>query len=416
MSAGELTASSLVKLVRASLRRLDLADLVEGELSERPIPYVLAIGKGAASMAQGAVAKWGRGIEHCVVVVPDETDVAELSSALHRAGTTETTTIMRSAHPLPDGRSLRAGRLALALASKAAEDGRGLLVLVSGGASSLACAPAEGITLAEKRAVVRTLLRSGATVQDVNVVRKHLSRIKGGGLLRVAGKSKVLTLVASDVVGGELSDVGSGPSVPDPSKLSDARALLRRYAPAFSELPLTRTVATKGTAARRSDARLIASPERLADGVAEALRSRGIRVRVLTPSQDGVEEMARTYIELAERMRPGTAVVRAAEPSVTVIGRGGRGGRSTHVAALVGRELRRRAFFLAFATDGVDGSSGTSGAIVDERFTTRVGARVIDEALARFDTGKLHRDAGTALPERASGHNLADLHVLVARA
>lgn len=415
MSVRELTASSLVKLVRAALLRLDLAELVERELPRRPIPHVVAIGKGAAAMAEGAAAKWGKGIENALVVVPDETDVTALLAVLRRARSLETTTIVRSAHPLPDARSVRAARLALALASTAADDGRGLLVLVSGGASSLVCAPADGVSLATKRAVARTLLRSGATVQDVNVVRKHLSRIKGGGLLRAAGASNVLTLVASDVVGGDLSDVGSGPSVADPSTLSEARALLRRYAPAFAALPLARTVATRDAAARRSEARFVASPEKLAEGVAKALRSRGIPTRVLSPSQGSVEEMAQTYVELAKRLRPGTAVVRAAEPSVTVHGRSGRGGRSTHLAALVGRALRGRALFLAFATDGVDGSSGTAGAVVDERFLARAGARAIDDALARFDTGKLHRDARTALPEGASGHNLADLHVLVAR-
>ncbi|AKU99774.1 D-glycerate 2-kinase [Labilithrix luteola] len=416
MSARELTASSLVKLVRASLARLDLAELVEEHLPEQAMPRVLAIGKGAASMARGAIAKWGSEVERCLVVVPDETDVQALISEARRARVLANVTLVRSAHPLPDARSVRAGRLALALAASAADDSRGLLVLVSGGASSLVCAPTNGISLRTKRAVARALLTSGVTVQDINVVRKHLSRIKGGGLLRAAGASNVLTLVASDVVGGTLSDVGSGPSVPDPSSLTEARAILRRHAPAFANLPLTRTVGPTDSAARRARAHFVASPERLARVVAESLHARGLGVRVLPPSQAGVEEMARTYVRLAERMRPGTAFVRAAEPSVTVPKRDGRGGRSTHLAALVGRELHRRALFLAFATDGVDGSSGTSGAIIDGHFAVRAGARALDDALARFDTGKLHRAVETALPEGPSGHNLADLHVLLARA
>ncbi|MBN9165407.1 MAG: glycerate kinase, partial [Myxococcales bacterium] len=145
------------------------------------------------------------------------------------------------------------------------------------------------------------------------------------------------------------------------------------------------------------------------------LTARGLRARVLAPSQASVEALAHEYIELARHLRPGRALVRAAEPSLELPERAGKGGRSTHLGALVGLELPRGAMFLAAATDGVDGASGTAGAVVGAAFLRKVGAAAVRRALDHYDTGALHLAAGTALPSRPSGHNLADLHVLVMR-
>jgi hydroxypyruvate reductase len=148
---------------------------------------------------------------------------------------------------------------------------------------------------------------------------------------------------------------------------------------------------------------------------------------VLRPSQATAEELAAEYAALARRAarrgEPGPiAFVRAAEPSVVVDagrGRGGRGGRSTHVAALVGRALAvepcRAVRFAAFASDGVDGSSATGGAMVSQRFAAQVGDGALGRAIAAFDTGTLHQRMGTALASAPTGHNMADLHVLVVR-
>jgi hydroxypyruvate reductase len=275
-----------------------------------------------------------------------------------------------------------------------------VLVLVSGGASSLVCAPAKGVTLEEKRDVARVMLASGATVQEINVVRKHLSRIKGGGLLRAAGSNAVTTLVLSDVIGGRASDVGSGPSVPDPSTVSDARALLEKYAPALSTLPLAKTLSSE-----RGRATIVGSPEMLADAMVAALASRGVEARALEASQATVDEIGREYQTLARSLKRGRALVRAAEPSLVVPPNAGKGGRCTHLAALVARDLTNGVTFAAMATDGVDGASGTAGAIVEERLE-------IADAHARFDTGPFFEKTGAALPEAPTGHNLADLHVL----
>lgn len=369
--------------VARALAALDLEraviDALAGERLDRV--RLVAIGKAAAAMASGARRALGDRIEDAVVVTPAD-----------------------AGHPLPDAGSVRAAKRCLALASRAGD--AVLLVLVSGGASALVCAPAPGVTLATKRAITRAMLASGATVQEINVVRKHLSRIKGGGLARAAAPRPVLTLIASDVIGGEPTDVGSGPSVADPSSIAEARALLRRHAPQWIDVPLVRTLGRDPS--HRLRARIVASPEALARVIARELDA-----RVLAPSQADVEALAAEYVARAKRMRPGSAIVRAAEPSVVVrtpAGRAGRGGRSSHLAALVARDLPPGVTFAAIATDGVDGSSGTAGAIVDAGLASRTD---LARAIASFDTGPLHVRAGTALPASPSGHNLADVHVLV---
>ena len=364
---------------------MDLAARTTAALPAPRPATLIAIGKAAPAMAEAALAAWP--IRDAVIVTSDATPVPK---ALERH-------VLRASHPLPDRRSVRAADRCLALAAEADD----LLVLVSGGASSLVCAPA-GIDLATKRAVVKALLLGGASIQEMNTVRKHLSRVKGGALARAWRPRKrgarVLTLVASDVIGGTTSDVASGPSVSDPSTVRAARRILTQHAPAFRDLPLVRTGEAPGRA------KIIASPEELARAMVTELAVAGVRARLLRPSQADVVALAASYLRL--RLAPGEAVVRAAEPSVTVT-RKGKGGRSTHLATLVGRDLPPGYRFLAVASDGVDGSSETAGALVGT-----LPHAAADAALARFATGPFLAARGVALPARPTGHNLADLHVL----
>lgn len=372
-----------------ALAKQDPQRLVREALGPAPqLPVrVVAIGKAAPAMAAGAIDGWRDRIAHVLVVAPEGTD----ASMIERAE------VFRAAHPVPDVASVRAAERCLEVVKPRAH----VLVLVSGGASALVCAPANGVTLDDKRGVTRAMLTSGATVQETNVVRKHLSRIKGGGLLRAAGDNSVLTLVLSDVVGGTVSDVGSGPSVPDASTVEEARALLERHAPSHAGLPLVDTYAFGEV-----QAKMIGAPEILADAMASELRARGVDASVLPPSQEDVEILAQGYVASAQRLTRGSAIVRAAEPSLVVPERAGQGGRSTHLSALVARALPPGVTFGAFATDGVDGPSGTAGAIIEGPLAD------LDDAIARFDTGPALIRAGVALPARPSGQNLGDLHVL----
>lgn len=368
--------AEILRAYRRALAEVDVRRAVERETSRLPSgPYrVIAIGKAARAMFAGTR---GLDVEDAVVVGPED-----------------------AGHPLPDARSVRAAKRCLALVAKPG-DAR-ILVLVSGGASALVCAPGPGVTLSAKRAVTRAMLASGATVQEINVVRKHLSLIKGGGLARAAAPHHVITFVASDVIGGTPSDVGSGPSVIDESTVAGARRLLHRHAPSFAALPLAKTLARD---VRPLRARILVSPEQLGRAMARELAA-----KLLPPSQANVEELAKDYARRARRLHAGEAIVRAAEPSVIVPKRAGKGGRSSHLAALLARDLPKDVTFAAIATDGVDGASGTAGAIVDAMSDAD-----LDRAIARFDTGTLLRRVGTALISKPTGHNLADLHVLLRR-
>ncbi|HEY2518184.1 MAG TPA: DUF4147 domain-containing protein, partial [Polyangiaceae bacterium] len=170
---------------------------------------LIAVGKAAAPMTDGLLAAEGAHLARAVVILPD---------GAPSPGADSRVTVLRAVHPLPDARSGAAGEAALALA----REGRGdiLRVLVSGGTSALAFTPVSGVSLEDGRAVVTALLSSGADVRVTNVVRRHLSRFHGGALLR-ASPRLVLSTIDSDVIDGALHDVGSGPSVPDPTTLDD---------------------------------------------------------------------------------------------------------------------------------------------------------------------------------------------------
>ena len=354
---------------------------------------VVALGKGATAMVERVPEA-----RDALVVLPDGAPVPSRPSCAR---------VLRAGHPLPDVRSVEAGVAALDRAHHGAADE--VCVLVSGGSSSLAFAPIDGVTLEDARAVFDALLRSGASVRAMNVVRRHLSRLHGGGL--VEGLRRGATVfVMSDVIGGAAHDVGSGPASTDPTTVDDARAVLRRYAPSFASIPLRETL-KEAPAPGRFVEMIVAEPSRLSAVLAERLRRTGYATRILAPSVADVDAMAREYVALARALPARAAVVRSAEPSLIVPPGTGAGGRCSHLAALVARDLPRGVTFSAIASDGVDGASGTAGAVVSA--TSFPDRALLDRALATFDTGPLHRAAGTALTAGPTGLNLADVHALI---
>jgi glycerate 2-kinase len=410
-------ADTLARIFRAALASLDPARLVHEALP--PLPprnarvVIIAAGKAAAAMAQGALTRWPDRVDRVLVVGPDPLEI----SADPRVRT------LAASHPIPDERSVIAAEAALALA---ADLGAGdlLVALISGGASSLLASPAAGLSLAEKQAIVAALLASGAPIREVNLVRRHLSRVKGGRLALAAIPARVLTLILSDVIGGEPHDIGSGPTVPDPTTIADARAVLQEHAPELADAsfldeslkpdtPVTILEAkTEVPAAVRLRARILLDPGSLATATRDRLALAGFQAIIEGPDEGDAAAVVSRRVARAAALAPGEAVVIACEPTLRLPAQRGEGGRAGWIALAAMRRLPDDVALLCAASDGVDGSSGAGGAGVMRSAAAGVTDAAIDEALAAFDDARIHRALGTHLGGGPTGHNLADLHVL----
>lgn len=396
----------IVSSFRAALGDLDPARLVEEALPKRPPKRArvraIAAGKAATAMMRGALARWGDRIDDALVVTVEPADLGHAD-------------VLCAGHPLPDDRSEAAAREALRRARELAP-GDLLLALISGGASALLSLPPEGMPLDAKRAVVAGLLDAGAPIHDVNTVRRHLSRIKGGRLATAAGAARVLTLLVSDVIDGAPHDIGSGPTVADPTSVADAAAALRRWLgaePAAAIEPLLSPSLSPEKPGHRLRARVLADPPALARAVADRLaRDAGLSTTVCPPEQGDAAAIVRRRVEAARALAPGEAVVIPCEPTLALPPRRGRGGRAGWIALAAARELPDDVALLCGASDGADGSSGAAGAIVSRAAIRQLDERAIDEALAAFDDAAAHAAAGTAIVTGPTGTNLTDVHVI----
>ena len=247
-----------------------------------------------------------------------------------------------------------------------------VLALVSGGGSALLALPAPGVTLADKQAVNRALLASGATIGEMNAVRKHLSAIKGGRLAAAAAPARVVTLAISDVPGDDPAVIASGPTVPDPSTWSDVHAILGRYNLALPRTDLPETPKPNEVAA---DIRLIATPSMALAAAAEAARAQGITPLVLGDALEGesrqlgivmagIARCARTH---GQPLPAPCVLLSGGETTVTIgTGPAGRGGRNTEFLLGLACALDGQAGTWAIAgdTDGIDGTEDAAGAVV----------------------------------------------------
>ena len=338
--------------------------------------------------------------------------------------------VVEAGHPVPDEAGLKGTERALALAQAAGADDL-VLVLLSGGASANWIAPAKGITLAEKQAVTRALLRSGAAIGDMNALRKHLSRIKGGRLAQVAHPAKVVTLAISDVPGDDPSVIGSGPTVPDPTTLEDARAIVARFrldlptavAKALDD-PGNETPKPGDSIFAGSDYRIVARPAdalRAAQGRAIAA---GYQCVVLGDRLQGeAREVAAEHAHLARDFSAqGRRVVILSGGELTVTLRGqGRGGPNQEYALALAIHLDGAAGISALAadSDGTDGGSGRpddpAGAFVDPTTLRRARAAGLDPAafLADNDSTGFFNGIGDLFVPGPTFTNVTDFRAIV---
>ena len=338
-------------------------------------PLLLALGKAAGEMAKVAEARY-----------PDATGIAVVPHGVEAR--LERIALLHAGHPLPDAASLAAAERLLAAR------GDFVLVLLSGGASALACLPGDGLTLEDKQALTAALLRSGATIQEINCVRRHISRIKGGRL------RADLTLAISDVVGGRPEDIGSGPTVADSTTVEDAKAILERYG---LDAPLTETA--KRVA---GEFRIVASGKDALDAAAREARRLGYTPVLLGECTGEAREIGRRHAEAARAAPPGSALISGGELTVTVTGPG-RGGPNLEYALAAGLGLAGRPDIagLAADTDGLDGTSGAAGAWFGGGAPLAGAA----EALARNDSAACAELFVTG----PTGTNVNDLRIILVK-
>ena len=339
-------------------------------------------------------------------------------------------------HPSPNAESAAAGEAALELAHESRDRG-GLLVLLSGGASAMLVAPAYGMTLEEKVATTTRLMHAGAAIHELNCVRKHLSRVKGGQLAAAAGRT--ITLALSDVqapVADDPSVIGSGPTVADDTTFADALEIVRRYGitlPDAVRAHLDRgAIGEADETIKSGDPRLGASTYTLVgnrlmavDGAARAAESAGYQVVVLPdPTTGEARDTARRFVEAAAEAIRGTTrptcVIGSGETTVTVRGTG-LGGRNQEfglagASALPLLEGGDRTTVLASAgTDGIDGPTDAAGVVMDAGTLSRGTAAGLDwrAALDNNDAYRFAAATGDLIIWGPTGTNVGDLHVLL---
>ncbi len=406
-----------------------------GHLPQVPSSGRLVIagaGKAAAAMAVAAERHYraAGGLDRITgFVTAPHGSLASLAEAPRVVG------IVEARHPTPDASSVKAAEESLALVRSAREGDR-VLVLLSGGASALWAAPAAGLDLAAKTALTRGLLKCGADIYEMNTVRRHVSRIKGGRL-RMATPAAMLTLAISDVPGDDPATIGSGPTVPDATTLADARAVLEKRAPTLKALglelppvlaailadPRNETPKPDEPAFASAEFRIVATPARVLDVAARVAIRAGYDVVNLGGDLTGeAREVAAAHARLVREAKAAgrkVAILSGGELEVTVRNAKGRGGRCQEYALALAIALAGLPGVAALAadTDGIDGGEGRTsdpaGAFVDAG--TVAGLRLADaqKALENNDATAFFEAAGGLIVRGPTHTNVNDFRAIL---
>lgn len=429
---------TVLDIFQAALRAVDPAKSVRQHMPHVLKVYrelgltsgiiIVAFGKAAAIMASAA-------IEGLTGDIPVRGVVITKYGHVKGVKLPETVEVHEAGHPIPDEAGQAAAQRALELLAGA--DGKTLvLFLISGGGSALLAAPADGITLADKQAVTGLLLKAGATIDELNTVRKHLSRVKGGRLARAAYPAHGISLILSDVIGDRLDVIASGPTSPDPSTFADAITVLEKYSLTDSVTAAAMKVLRDGATGTlpetpKKDESLfgnfeniiIAGNEKATD--AARLRASELGFVAVAPTSNVQGEarkiggrFASAVISTRKRLQvpgmEGMCFIYGGETTVTVKG-GGKGGRNTEMAlafALAVEGVEGIAF-LSAGTDGTDGPTDAAGAIVDGATITSARAKGLNpEAyLDRNDSYSFFKETGELVITGPTGTNVMDIQI-----
>ena len=387
---------------------------------------VIGAGKAGGAMAAAVDARWPAAAPLSGLVVTRYDHVPPAYQA--RPGRIE---VVQAAHPVPDAAGQQAAQRILGLVQGLGADDL-VLCLISGGGSALLSLPAPGLTLADKQAINKALLKSGAAIDEMNCVRKHLSAIKGGRLGALCAPARVLTLTISDVPGDDPAVIASGPTVPDASSCADALAILQRYA---IDLPGAARAGLESGAfesPKPGDARfagqalqMIATPRQSLQAAAARAADLGLAAHILSDEIEGESrEVGRVHAALARSVaQHGTpfakpcAILSGGETTVTVSDKGGRGGRATEflLGCAIALQGAPGIWVLAADTDGIDGMEDNAGAIVSPDTLARAAALGLKPAdfLDRNDAYSFFAALGDLVVTAPTFTNVNDFRALL---
>lgn len=388
---------------------------------------VVAVGKASVPMMSAAVNILRRFPVQGILVTPKNGRPVKLDESVQ---------VFRASHPIPDAVGVAASSRILEVTRSLKRQDL-LLCLISGGGSSLLPAPVEGVTLRDKQLLTQQLLRSDASIHEINIVRRHISRLKGGGLVRECPYARIITLLISDVPDNHLPDIGSGPTCADPTSYSDAIDVLRTHG-LWRDAPYTiRSHLLKGVngsvqeTLKPTDKRfqrvrniVIADNRSACLAARNRLTTRGLRASILTSSVDmRAEDLGRFMASVARELRreapprmSRSAVIVGGETKVKVTGRG-IGGRNQQLALSAVSEISNLSgvSIAAFGTDGIDGNSKAAGAIIDGKTAARALNKGLDpvEFILKNDSYEFFRKLNDNLFTGPTETNVGDLYVLV---
>lgn len=405
----------------AGIAAVDPGDLVRRSLAERPVEgniTIVAVGKASGAMASAALAVLGPAVRAGVVI---SREPVQLSGPI---------TCFVGGHPVPNERGAAGAREIEEIAAALTADDT-LLCLVSGGASALMALPADGISIDDMASVTTSLLRAGARIDELNCVRKHVDRLKGGRLAARAFPARVVTLVLSDVIGDDLSTIASGPTVADPTTVAQAISILKTRQ-VWDQIPESvRAHLIQGgdespkpgdPRLARSDTHVVGSNVNAAEAARAQAASLGYAARVVTTSLSGEAskvgaDIVRDIKAELEREKKNVALIFAGETTVTVRGTG-TGGRNQELVlgAAIAMDGASGMTVASLGTDGIDGPTDVAGAVADGGSISRARALHLDPsaALAANDTHAFWKALGALVRTGPTGTNVMDIVVALA--
>ena len=416
-----LARQHLRQIFDAAVAAADPMQVLARHLPEKPRGrcVVVGAGKSAACMAAALEAAW-----------PDVALSGLVVTRYGHAVPTASIEVMQANHPVPDANSEIAARRILQAVRGLGPDDL-VLALISGGGSALMALAAPGLTLADKQAINTALLASGATISEMNAVRKHLSAIKGGRLAAAAAPARVVTLAISDVPGDDPGVIASGPTVPDATSFADAVDLLARYgitpSPAIAaHLAAAAEESPKPGSLPGSDFRLIATPLMALDAAAAQASSAGLAPLILGDALEGESSglgifmagIARSVRAHGQPLAAPALLLSGGETTVS-IGRGpaGRGGRNTEFLLSLAVALGGVSGIWAIAgdTDGIDGTEDAAGAIVSPDTLARMRAAGLDPraTLAAHDSFSAFEELGDLVRTGPTLTNVNDIRAIL---